>query len=182
MDFPEYAEKYDEPYPDDHWGKWQRMTKQMADARYIAEESGCYVSAGGGVGRHDGAALASVGMLYFPTSWSESRIGLGGAAASAPGVLFGGGEAGLRVQTPTRLAPFAGLGGYLGVSAGDDRHNDLPGFDHEDSHAFGAVYPEVGLHFWLNGTKRVSFSAAHWFTTNGFDHDLWVFSLQFSGI
>jgi hypothetical protein len=181
MDYPEYADKYDAPYPDEHWEKWKRMGKQMADARYVAEETGWYGSLGGGVNEDAAAFLASAGCVVFPTSWSETRLGLGGAVASAPGGLFGGVEGGLRLHTPTRVAPFVGCGGYIGATdvAGDE--DDLWD-DDDDANGIGAVYPEVGTHFWLNGSTRVSLSASRWFTTMDGDHDLWVFSLSLTGI
>ena len=105
MDYPEYADKYDVPYPDDDVGKWQRMAKQMVDARHVAEESGWYTNLAGGVHDGDAAFLGEIGLLTFPTSWLEARAGLLGGVASPPGILFGGVGGGLRVQTPTRSTP-----------------------------------------------------------------------------
>jgi hypothetical protein len=179
MDDTEYAEKYDVPYPDNHWEKWQRMGKQMVDARFIEEEFGGYISAGGGAEGDDKAFLASLGLLVFPTYWSEARIGLGVGGASSLESGFSGLEAGVRVQTPTRLAPFVGCGGYAGgngFSLGGDSVWD------DDDESIGVIYPELGVHLWINGSTRASLSAAHWFTTVPGDHDLWVFSLSLAGI
>lgn len=180
MDYPEYADKYDAPYPDDDVGKWQRMAKQMVDARHVAEESGWYTNLAGGVHDGDAAFLGEIGLLTFPTSWLEARAGLLGGVASPPGILFGGIGGGLRVQTPTRAAPFVGAGLFVGGN--DSGDEDSLFADEEESQAFGAIYPEVGMHFWLNGCTRLSVSASHWFSSEGREHDLWVFGVSLSGI
>ena len=181
MDHPEYAAKYDKPYADGKPDKWARMLKQSGDARFVDEESGGYLAGGGGVSPSgDGAGFAEFGLLYFPSSWSEARVGLAGAGSTAASNLFGGLNAGLRVQSPTRLSPFAGLGMYGGVSY-DDCPDDSP-CHHDHAHGFAAVYPELGVHYWVNGTTRISGNAAYWFNTEGRDSDLWMFGLAVSGI
>ena len=40
-----------------------------------------------------------------------------------------------------------------------------------------AIYPELGVHFWLNGRTRLTASGAYYGTTEGRDADVWVFGL-----
>ena len=184
MDHPEYADKYDKPYSDNKPAKWARMLKQSGDARFIDEESGAYLGGGGGVSPSgDGAGYAEIGLLYFPSYWSEAHVGLTAVGSTAAENLFGGVNAGVRVHSPTRLSPFAGFGvhGGLGYDRCDDDSTTSTCRD-EQTLGFAAVYPEVGVHYWLGGRTRLSGTAAYWFNTEGRDSDLWIFGLTISGI
>lgn len=51
--------------------------------------------------------------------------------------------------------------------------------DDEDTQAqfLGAIYPEAGVHVWLNGRTRLSASASYWVTTVGREHDFWYYGV-----
>lgn len=101
-----------------------------------------------------------------------------------------GADAGLRLQTPTRPAPFIGVGTLLGVSrtvssAPDGRDNDEDMFVDEPGevsdgidHFLTAVYPETGVHFWLTHRWRLSVDGRNMFTNLGDNHDDWMIGGQ----
>ncbi len=105
--------------------------------------------------------------------------------------LFGGVDLGARVQTPTRLAPFVGVGTFLGYSEhevcgehdwidnDDDGWTDEWGEKDTETGFLAAVYPELGAHFWLNGRARLTVSGAYLVTTEGRNSDFWFFGVGF---
>lgn len=182
MDDPDYRAKYNRPYEDGE--KYTRMAKQIVDARHVARKSGGFV--GAAASDEPFALGGDVGWFYYPTAWLESRIALSGLIGSGDPWTYGGMSGGLRIQTPTRLAPFAGAGLFGGMGKvswvradgdGIDNDNDSfidePGETKEDYIFLGAAYPEVGLHFWLTPSVRLTSSAAYYFTTAGRSHDFW---------
>jgi hypothetical protein len=169
----DYARKYahhtDEPL---------RVAKQAVDARHVIGKHGLY---GGFAGRSDPmGAGAEVGVFVYPRSWSEIRVGGALLAHDGEEPLSGGALAGVRLQTPSRLAPFVGMGGYLGWSGFQDVSMD--GVDNDDDlfidesgereldFVFAAV-PEAGLHYWINSRLRLTGSADYRFATDGRDAD-----------
>lgn len=57
--------------------------------------------------------------------------------------------------------------------------------DHDDDNdwrlhysPFAAVYPEVGVHYWVTHDTRLTFNARYMVTTEGRDHDFWLFGLS----
>lgn len=183
MDHPDYAAKYQHAYPGNDGEKMARMLKQSVDARYVDGHGGCYagVAAAG-----DPISIGGeIGKFHYINSTLEGRIGVRGLAGTGAEDYFLGGDAGLRIQTPSRLAPFAGIGAYVGgnsrevLATNDNIDNDNDGltdeFNEKDdvSSFFSSVYPEVGVHFWLNGTTRLTGSAQYHVTTEGRDADFW---------
>lgn len=188
MDDAEYAEKYSVPYQEGE--KIPRMAKQMVDARHVEGKTGIYV---GGAVQDDPIALGGeLGLFAYPTPWLEGRAAAAGLLGAGTDQAFLGLNTGLRVQPPTRIAPFAGLGTFIGssqyevVADGDGLDNDDDYFvdergETETEHGFlASVYPEVGVHAWLSGRWRVTGSAAYHVTTLGRDHDFWLFGLYLS--
>lgn len=187
MDDPDYAEKYSQPYGDD---KPLRMLKQMVDARHLDEKSGWTI--GGGAGGSPATAGGKLGGFYHLASWLEMDLALTGIAGTGAHDWFIGPEVGVRVQTPTRIAPFAGVGGFLGINRfyedadrdgvdnDDDGVTDEFGEQDEDYKAFTAVYPEVGIHAWLTGTTRLTASARYYVTEEGRDDDFWFVGFSVS--
>jgi hypothetical protein len=41
-----------------------------------------------------------------------------------------------------------------------------------------SVYPEVGIHFWLTGSTRLTAGAQYHVTPQGRDDDFWFFGLS----
>ncbi|MCM2373228.1 hypothetical protein [Aporhodopirellula aestuarii] len=185
MDDPDYAQKYaDGAEKTDVPGK----IKQAADARFLKDSSGLYFSGGLSAFGKSANPLGSLELGYtgYWTSYLTNRTGFV-AAANLDDYYFGG-EFGMRFQTPTRLAPFAGFGLFAGVSrtsesADDDNiDNDDDGFidewgEEEESFdgALIAVYPETGIHFWWTPRIRLSGFGRYMVTTEGRDADAWYY-------
>lgn len=182
MDDPDYRDKYDRPYVQGE--KYTRMAKQIVDARHVAKKTGVFVGVAGA--DEPFAVGGDIGLFYYPNSWLEPRISLSGLAGTGQPWAYGGVTTGLRIQTPTRLAPFAGAGLFAGVGSvpwvraddddidnDDDLFIDEPGETKTDTIFMGAAYPEVGLHFWLTPSVRLTSSASYYFTTAGRSHDFW---------
>ena len=164
MNDPVYQEKYADSYASDR-NKVAQMMKQSSDARFLAGRTGGYGELG--------ILAAEAGGLLFPTAWSEGRVGIKGMLNS--GDPTAGLNAGLSVQTPTRLAPFLGVGSYLGfgniaVNA-DGRDNDNDGrideHDEEENKTVFSIYPEAGLHLWMTSRVRCSLVGQYHFTPEG---------------
>ena len=189
MDDPDYAAKYDEPYGDD---KIPRMAKQMVDARHVAGKRGEYI---GMALQGDPLSIGGqLGMFGYSTPWLSQRIALAGLAGTGARDMYVGADAGLRAQLPSRLAPFVGVGTFVGynerkVDASNDWiDNDTDGsvdeFGEKDK-VYGfmaAAYPELGVHLWLNGHLRLTASGSYYITTDGRDTDFWFFNLQLGGL
>ena len=190
MDDPVYAEKYDKKYPSNDAEKIGRMIKQASDARYVADRGGTYL---GAAWADDPTAIgAEIGAFTYAGPAVEARGGLKGLLGTGADDWFAGLDLGLRAQSPSRFAPFAGIGTYLGgnnrrVLAIDDHiDNDGDGSVDErgekknDPNFIASVYPELGAHFWLNSSTRMTASAQYHLTTEGRDADFWFFGVSFS--
>ena len=177
MSDPQYAKKYAKGAPKTNL---PQKIKQASDARFVDEYSGWYLSTGLTSIGDTPSPLGSVELGYtgYQSSYLTNRVGF--VAAVNDEDFYVGGEAGVRIQTPTRLAPFVGLGLFAGASstrspAEDDRiDNDDDGtvdefgeteFDFDGSLA--AIYPEVGLHFWWTPRIRLSGFGRYMITTEG---------------
>lgn len=172
---PDYAEKYDR-----HTDNPVKVVKQALDARHVADKWGLYSS----VAASDSpAAEVSVGGFMYPLAGQgaiETRLGLRGVAYDGDGDddsgFAGGAEAGIRLQSPSRVAPFVGLSGFLGKAPFQDPDPGAPpSFDDEDDDALAAAFsPEVGCHFWLTPHWRLSGHVTHSFAyiegSNGADY------------
>ena len=188
MDDREYAAKYHEGADkEDVVGK----VKQAVDARHVKGLGGWFVSGGGQFLAKSDAPIvgAEVGYEYYPTSYYSQRIS--GLLLSDSNQGFAGMDLGARFQTPTRLAPFAGVGMYNGFSRGEI-DSDRDGLDNDDDKAIDeegekksivdgyilAVYPEFGAHFWLNGSGRITLYTRYFVTSEGRDQDQWLLGGQ----
>ena len=182
MENSSYAEKYaDGAEKSDVLGK----LKQASDARWVEGEDGAYFGGGALVAPDSGSwmGMLNVGREIYPWSWLSTRIGLDAIATnSETEFVFGGVDLGIRAQTPTRLAPFVGVGGGGGLSAGDmflavvDSHDNVDVDFEWDGMA--VVYPECGAHFWLSGQLRFTAFARYMVTSAGREHDGWLIGGQ----
>jgi hypothetical protein len=168
-DDPDYAAKYPR-----HTGDVGRTIKQAVDARHIAQKGGAY---GTVHGRDEPTAMGAEGGLFrYPTPWLEGRVGLAGLIYEGDAPASAGLIAGARVQTPTRLAPFVGIGAYAGTGPDmDPTHDgidndldfDVDEYDEAEDDFVFAMFPEAGCHFWLTPGWRITGSASYYITGNG---------------
>ena len=102
--------------------------------------------------------------------------------------VFLGADAGVRMELGARVSPFVGLGGYYGyhsnqIPAENDKlDNDGDGLvdeggekDTQIDRSIATIYPEAGLHIWIDKVHRLSLSAKYQVTTEGRDSDFWLF-------
>lgn len=182
MEDPDYADKYcDGADKTDLPGK----LKQAADARFLEGASGKFVS-GGLAYRPDSGGLAqvSVGAEHYYQSYLTGHAALTGIASDD---YFVGADLGWRIQSPSRFAPFVGVGTFAGYSkesvdaTDDNRDNDDDGlideWNEQDDRFDGfiaAVYPETGAHFWWNPSCRFTTYGRYLITTQGRRADDWL--------
>lgn len=187
MDDPEYAQKYcDGAEKGDVLGK----LKQANDARFQEDASGWFVS--GGFSKRgddeDGLVAIDIGREAYFTSFLTGRASLMGMGNGED--WFTGADTGLRLQSPSRFAPFVGAGLFAGyakevvpadddwIDNDDDGYVDEHGEDKERlSDAIAAVYPELGAHFWWNPSVRLTGFGRYLVTTDGRDSDDWLFGV-----
>jgi len=189
MKDPDYAAKYPR-----HSGNVLKMAKQAVDARHLAQRKGSYL--GGTFEPEANAIGGEIGYSYYLEPWLEQQIALAGLYSDDLHDAYIGGKLGYRVQSPSRVAPFVGLGGFAGlfhkgtpydtlyvvgaaVSDDPDYHYDHdPGDD--GLHPMLAVYPEVGVHFWLNEKFRLTASGSYHISTEGRKFDYYLFNFGIS--
>lgn len=189
-DDPVYAEKYAGGYSSNDAEKAMQLVKQSIDARHVKGRSGKYV--GFSAADDPPSAGAEFGVFTYPDPSLELRGGLKGLMGTGAQDWFVGLDLGARVQSPSRLAPFAGVGTFIGGNArefdarGDGQDNDGDGSIDElgetdtRSEFFASVYPELGVHFWVNSRLRMTGSAQYHITTEGRDSDFIFFGVSFS--
>lgn len=188
MDDLDYRAKYSKPYSDEPLDKPLRMLKQSVDARHVGGKSGNFAQFAGASAPITGSAAIG-GFQYDETGSVESYVSLMGLAGAGRSLWFAGLNPGILLQTPTRLAPFIGAGTYVGTYVGahwSDRDNDSDGKDNNGNgviddpletgdetkvDGFAAIYPEVGIHYWLGSRARLTLSASYWLTTAGRSDD-----------
>ena len=189
-DDPVYAEKYASSYSSNDGEKAARMLKQAVDARHVDGRSGKYI--GFSAADEPTAAGAEFGAFTYVHPAVEVRTGLKGLIGTGADDWYAGLDLGARVQAPSRLAPFAGVGTFIGgngrqVGARDDNiDNDDDGAIDERgetrtrSEFLASVYPELGVHYWLTSDLRMTGSAQYHVTTDGRDSDFWFIGVSFS--
>lgn len=191
MENETYEEKYSRPYESEGARALPRKVKQAADARFQEEATGVFTSIG--FGTDPDAFGGDLGFSHYNTSWLESHLSLSGLFNEGSEGFNLGGRAGVRIQPPSRLAPFVGIGLFAGfneydvIADSDGRDNndnrvvDEAGELAEKSEFLGSLYPEMGVHYWINPNCRLTTSAAYHVTTSGRNYDNWVFSVGIGG-
>ena len=181
----DYREKYRKPYPQNRYDKWSRMGKQMIDARHIHDQGGVYVK--GGWSENPDAGLGEIGAYGYTDPWLSWHLGLSGLFGEERILGLPGLELGVRAQTPSRLAPFVGMGTYinlLDVAINELLDNDdpcgCPSEEYDTHSIFATVYPEVGVHYWLTSGLRVTGSAAYHLSSRGRDNDFLMLGVSFA--
>ncbi|MGB1928967.1 MAG: hypothetical protein ACPHO8_06640 [Mariniblastus sp.] len=185
MNDPVYAQKYaKQASPGDFFGK----LKQATDARHNDKQVGWLVGGGTQVNSNtiDTLGTIELGREIYDTSYLSHRVSLSGFTGNNTSAF--GAEAGVRLQTPTRLAPFVGIGGFggirtvdavtLGLEAWNESNNPLDLLDEElpteSVNGLATFYPEVGAHFWIDGNIRLSGFGRYTITSEGRDYDGWM--------
>ncbi len=190
MDIPEYKEKYEKPYDNGKLESVPRRIKQMSDARFNHNRDG--VRFGTGLGTKRLAIGAELGISHYEVPWSSTE-------ASFKGMLLEGDYGGLvglkisqRIQMPTRLSPFAGIGIFGAFSSteesathdGIDNDNDLfideSGETKDVMKGLLTIYPEVGIQYWITSSSRLSLSTQYHFNANGRDEDFFYTGIALS--
>lgn len=176
MDHADYREKYERPYSGNDFKKWNRMARQMVDARHVANDTGYYIGGAGSNFRQNPAGGAEVGVTNYTRPWLSTKLAFAGQVNSGAQDAFAGVNTAVHVSTPTRVAPFIGAGLFGGVDVATviDSLNDE---ESTNTRFLGAVYPEAGVHVWLNGRTRLSASASYWMTTSSHDREFWYYGL-----
>jgi hypothetical protein len=188
MDDPVYAEMYEVGAErGDLWGKAQ----QALDARHTQGLGGLYFGGGAQIRPNSGQAMggAELGGESYITSWITARGALSGYLGEDEG--YGGLDLGVRLQTPTRVAPLIGVGTFQGGSRGvkiahwDGLDNDNDGrideYGEKKSTVDGwmsAIYPEVGAHFWVDGNWRLTGYGRYFVSSEGRKQDDWLLGVQ----
>ena len=62
---------------------------------------------------------------------------------------------------------------YDGLDNDDDLSIDEVGETESEVTFFNAVYPEIGMHYWVTGSTRLTGSASYFITSDGRDSDFW---------
>jgi|GEM_PF-589226 len=186
----DYQKKYSKPYPEDKTDKWLRMGKQMSDARHLRDKDGWYAK--GGWSENPDAGLIELGVYQYHDPWQSTHFGISGLIGEDKIYGLPGLELGTRLQTPTRLAPFVGVGTYVNVldvginlliSEMQNDDDDCGCHDDDDikwKSVFATAYPEVGLHYWVTPSLRLTGSAAYHFSTQGRDNDFLMLGVTFA--
>jgi hypothetical protein len=177
----DYRAKYDQ-----HRDQPLQVVKQAIDARHVRGKSGGY---GAIVGVDQPAAGGvEVGAFHYGTPYAEGRVGVAAMIREGDHPLMAGANLGFRLQTPTRLAPFVGAttyAGWTGTKQADDdgRDNDDDGWIDEvgetDDTYTVAIAPELGMHFWLDHKRRVTFSSRYFVSAYGRDEDFLYFGIEY---
>jgi len=163
-----------------------QMAKHAIDARFLHDRGGYGVATN--LGTSPGTLGGELTKFQYVGHSLELQGGLLGLAGTGNSNLFGGLTAGARLQTPTRLAPFAGIGGLAAAGERDvsddgiDNDNNLliDEVGEDSSEYYAAIYPEVGAHFWMTPRVRLTTRMAYHLTTTGRDDDQWMFGIGLS--
>lgn len=188
IDDPVYREKYDRPY--ESGNKIPRMIKQSVDARHVKDRDG--MSLGFAAASDPTHVGGEIGWFGYSEPWMESRVSLAGLFSDPGDAFFGGVNAGFRLQSPSRVAPFVGLGTFVGltdrdvIADNDGRDNndnrviDERGELDDKTDGFISIYPELGVHAWLTSKCRITGSVSYHISSEGRDNDFVFFGVSFS--
>lgn len=154
-----------------------------------AEESGftgAYLEIGG---QTDPTAIGiGFGGFKYNYRYLTTRMAVYVLGSESVDDVFLGADAGVRMELGTRVSPFVGLGGYYGYHSdqvpaeNDGLDNDGDGQvdeggekDAQIDRSMATIYPEAGLHIWIDKTNRLTLSGKYHITTEGRDTDFWLF-------
>ena len=154
-----------------------------------AEETGftgSYLEIGG---QTDPTAIGiGFGGFKYNYRYLTTRMAIYVLGSESVDDVFLGADAGVRMELGTWVSPFVGLGAYYGyhsdqIPAENDKlDNDGDGLvdesgekDHQIDRSMATIYPEAGVHIWIDDTNRLTLSGKYHITTDGRDTDFWLF-------
>jgi hypothetical protein len=157
-------------------------------ASLYAEETGftgSYLEIGG---QTDPTAIGiGFGGFKYNYRYLTTRMAIYVLGSESVDDVFFGADAGVRMELGTWVSPFVGLGAYYGYASdqipaeNDKLDNDGDGLvdesgekDHQSDRSMATVYPEAGLHIWIDKTNRLTLSGKYHITTEGRDSDFWL--------
>ena len=155
------------------------------------DKAGTYLEIGG---QTDPTAVgAGLGAFNYNYSYLSTRLALYVLGSESIDDVFLGADTGIRFELGTVFSPFIGLGGYYGYhvenspAEDDELDNDGDGQVDEDGEedaridrSVATIYPEAGLHIWIDKWTRFSLSGKYHITTEGRESDFWLFCVGFS--
>lgn len=148
--------------------------------------TGSYIEIGG---QTDPAAIG-VGLGGFNYNYRclSTRMALYVLGSESVDDIFFGADAGIRMELGTRVSPFVGVGGYYGYHSnktpaendrldndGDGQVDESGEKDTQIDRSMATIYPEAGLHIWIDKANRLTLSGKYHVTTEGRDSDFWLF-------
>ncbi len=148
---------------------------------------GVYIELGG---RSDPDAIGGeIGISHYASEDVSVRGGLAFFASDSSDDIFGGGTLDVRFNLGKKISPFLGFGVFVGYSdetvsaENDDIDNDDDGSIDEDGEEkaivtdlFASIFPEVGIHFFVSDTTRLTVASRYQMTTEGRDNDNWIYN------
>ena len=148
--------------------------------------AGPYIEIGG---QTEPAAIGvGLGAYNYNYRYLTTRMAMYVLGSESVDNVFLGADAGIRMELGTQVSPFVGLGGYYGYhtdqvpAENDNLDNDGDGQVDEDGEkdaridrSMASIYPEAGLHVWIDHTNRLTLSGKYHLTTEGRDSDFWLF-------
>ncbi len=152
-----------------------RKIKEAIDARHVVGGGGYYLAGGASAGA-PATSNGTIGFFTYPQPWLSAYGGFTGIGGTADDNGFGGIELGLRAQSPSRVAPFVGVGGTVATSwenwAAFILNTTFSLYDDDEyikytGTGFAACYPEAGVHVWLTHKLRLSGSVRYYFADEG---------------
>ncbi len=155
------------------------------------DKAGTYLEIGG---QTDPAAVGvGLGAFNYNYRFLSTRLSIYVLGSESIDDVFLGADTGIRFELGTVVSPFIGLGGYYGYHVenspadDDELDNDGDGQVDEDGEedaridrSVATIYPEAGIHVWIDKWTRFSLSGKYHITTEGRDSDFWLFCVGFS--
>ena len=152
---------------------------------------GTYLEIGG---QTDPAAVGvGLGAFKYNYRYLSTRLAIYVLGSESIDDVFLGADAGLRMELGTVFSPFIGLGGYYGYHTeytpaeddqldndGDGQVDEAGEKDAQIDRSLASLYPEAGLHIWIDKSTRFSLSGKYHITTEGRGSDFWLFCVGFS--
>ena len=134
-----------------------------------------------------------LGAFHYNYRYLSTRLAIYILGSESIDDTFLGADTGIRFELGTVVSPFIGLGGYFGYhvenspAEDDELDNDGDGQVDEDGEedaridrSVATIYPEAGIHVWIDKWTRFSLSGKYHITTEGRESDFWLFCVGFS--